>query len=346
MADQPNPIDVEVGRRLKRRRTLLGVSQERLGELLGVSYQQIQKYERGANRIGSSRLYDICRILEVPAGFFLDDAPSPCAAPPPPASGLAEEPAGFAFDGPAPPAPSPEPAGARRARDAGAGAGVQPHPRPGGAPAPVRADQGLGRARLSRTDDPGGRGTTPERLDRAYASSFISPAPHLAAAGHRRRTARGTPSPPLRRLLETPDDGRCRLPVHERVRGRRPPRQGLRPHLGRDRRACTSASTRQARVACETLATTNRVVIAGEVRPGPNSRITRRRRSPRPPARRSSADRLRAGGLQLADAARRRLLHEQSADIADGRGRGARARTRVPATRASCSATPAARRPS
>src|SRR4051794_18729624 len=115
MADQPNPIDIEAGRRLKRRRTLLGVSQERLGELLGVSYQQIQKYERGTNRIGSSRLYDICRILDVPAGYFLDDVPepSPFAASPPPAYGLAEEPAGFAFDGPAaPPAPSPEPAGA------------------------------------------------------------------------------------------------------------------------------------------------------------------------------------------------------------------------------------------
>src|SRR4051794_27017003 len=92
LTDQPNPIDVEVGRRLKRRRTLLGVSQERLGELLGVSYQQIQKYERGTNRIGSSRLYDICRILDVPAGDFLDDAPSPFAAPPPPAA--PPEPAG------------------------------------------------------------------------------------------------------------------------------------------------------------------------------------------------------------------------------------------------------------
>jgi transcriptional regulator with XRE-family HTH domain len=115
MADQPNPIDIEVGRRLKRRRTLLGVSQERLGELLGVSYQQIQKYERGTNRIGSSRLYDICRILDVPAGYFLDDAPEPpaFAQPSPPAYGLAEAPAGFAFDGPiAPPASSPEPAGA------------------------------------------------------------------------------------------------------------------------------------------------------------------------------------------------------------------------------------------
>src|SRR4051794_6064752 len=112
MADQPNPIDIEAGRRLKRRRTLLGVSQERLGELLGVSYQQTQKYERGTNRIGSSRLYDICCILHLPAGDFLDDAPSPLAAPPPPTHGLAEEPAGFAFDGPGGPVPSPEPAGA------------------------------------------------------------------------------------------------------------------------------------------------------------------------------------------------------------------------------------------
>ena len=115
MADQPNPIDIEVGRRLKRRRTLLGVSQERLGELLGVSYQQVQKYERGTNRIGSSRLYDICRILDVPAGYFLDDAPEPppFAQPSPLAYGLAEAPAGFSFDGPAAPAaPAPEPAAA------------------------------------------------------------------------------------------------------------------------------------------------------------------------------------------------------------------------------------------
>src|ERR671933_2041841 len=92
MTAQPNPVDVEVGRRLKRRRTLLGMSQERLGELLGISYQQVQKYERGTNRIGSSRLYEICRILDVPAGYFLDDAPEPAGSrqpAPPPAYGLA-----------------------------------------------------------------------------------------------------------------------------------------------------------------------------------------------------------------------------------------------------------------
>src|SRR4051794_41807844 len=103
MADQPNPIDIEAGRRLKRRRTLLGVSQERLGELLGVSYQQIQKYERGTNRIGSSRLYDICRLLDVPAGYFLDDPPSPLAPPPPAPHRPAQGPAHLPLHRPAAP---------------------------------------------------------------------------------------------------------------------------------------------------------------------------------------------------------------------------------------------------
>jgi transcriptional regulator with XRE-family HTH domain len=106
MADEPRPVDVEVGRRLKRRRTLLGMSQERLGDLLGVTYQQVQKYERGVNRIGSSRLYDICRILDVPVAYFFDDAaPAPTAAHAPMFGGLAEAaPAGFAFEGPPAPA--------------------------------------------------------------------------------------------------------------------------------------------------------------------------------------------------------------------------------------------------
>lgn len=103
MADDPNPIDREVGRRLKQRRTLLGMSQERLGDLLGITYQQVQKYERGINRIGSSRLYDICRILDVPSSYFFDEAEARPAAPP--AFGLAEEEAGFTFDGPTAPAP-------------------------------------------------------------------------------------------------------------------------------------------------------------------------------------------------------------------------------------------------
>jgi transcriptional regulator with XRE-family HTH domain len=73
MAEKPNPIDVHVGKRLRLRRTLLGMSQERLGELLGLTFQQVQKYERGANRIGSSRLFELGQILDVPVSFFFDD---------------------------------------------------------------------------------------------------------------------------------------------------------------------------------------------------------------------------------------------------------------------------------
>ncbi len=73
MVNKPNPIDVHVGKRLRLRRTLLGMSQERLGELLGLTFQQVQKYERGVNRIGSSRLYELGQILDVPISFFFDD---------------------------------------------------------------------------------------------------------------------------------------------------------------------------------------------------------------------------------------------------------------------------------
>jgi transcriptional regulator with XRE-family HTH domain len=73
MVAKPNPIDVHVGKRLRLRRTLLGMSQERLGEMLSLTFQQIQKYERGVNRIGSSRLYELGQILDVPVSFFFDD---------------------------------------------------------------------------------------------------------------------------------------------------------------------------------------------------------------------------------------------------------------------------------
>ncbi len=66
-------IDAHVGKRIRLRRTLLGLSQEKLGEALGVTFQQIQKYERGANRVGASRLYDIATALDVPISFFFDD---------------------------------------------------------------------------------------------------------------------------------------------------------------------------------------------------------------------------------------------------------------------------------
>ncbi|MGF1474798.1 MAG: helix-turn-helix domain-containing protein [Geminicoccaceae bacterium] len=72
MADRPHEIDIHVGQRLKLRRTLMGMSQERLGELLGLTFQQVQKYERGANRIGASRLYEIGQILEVPVNYFFE----------------------------------------------------------------------------------------------------------------------------------------------------------------------------------------------------------------------------------------------------------------------------------
>jgi transcriptional regulator with XRE-family HTH domain len=68
-----NPIDVHVGRRVRLRRTLLGMSQEQLGEALNITFQQVQKYERGSNRISSSRLWDIAQILDVPVSFFFDD---------------------------------------------------------------------------------------------------------------------------------------------------------------------------------------------------------------------------------------------------------------------------------
>ena len=72
-SDGPNPIDVHVGSRVRLRRTLLGMSQEKLGEAIGLTFQQVQKYERGANRIGASRLYDLSRVLDVPVSFFFDD---------------------------------------------------------------------------------------------------------------------------------------------------------------------------------------------------------------------------------------------------------------------------------
>ncbi|MDJ0512262.1 MAG: helix-turn-helix domain-containing protein [Methyloceanibacter sp.] len=72
---KPNPIDAHVGSRVRLRRMLLGMSQERLGDSMGLTFQQVQKYEKGANRIGASRLYHISKILDVPVGFFFEDAP-------------------------------------------------------------------------------------------------------------------------------------------------------------------------------------------------------------------------------------------------------------------------------
>lgn len=70
---QPNPVDVHLGRRLRLRRILLGISQEELGEAIGLTFQQIQKYEYGLNRVGTSRLWDLSRALGCPVSFFFDE---------------------------------------------------------------------------------------------------------------------------------------------------------------------------------------------------------------------------------------------------------------------------------
>jgi len=72
---KPNPVDTHVGSRVRLRRMLLGMSQERLGESMGLTFQQVQKYEKGVNRIGASRLFQISKILDVPVQFFFEEAP-------------------------------------------------------------------------------------------------------------------------------------------------------------------------------------------------------------------------------------------------------------------------------
>jgi transcriptional regulator with XRE-family HTH domain len=69
---QVNPIDIQVGNRVRIRRMLIGMSQERLGDLLGLTFQQVQKYEKGVNRIGAGRLFEVSRILNVPVDFFYE----------------------------------------------------------------------------------------------------------------------------------------------------------------------------------------------------------------------------------------------------------------------------------
>jgi|AGTN01.3.fsa_nt_gi Predicted transcriptional regulators len=82
--DGPEPVDIHVGMRLRLRRTLLGFSQTELGEALGLTFQQIQKYERGVNRVSASTLHRMASVLSVPVSFFFDDMPAdlelPCPA--------------------------------------------------------------------------------------------------------------------------------------------------------------------------------------------------------------------------------------------------------------------------
>ena len=73
----PNSVDVHVGSRVRLRRTMLGLSQENLGEQLGITFQQIQKYEKGTNRIGASRMHQIATILKSPVAYFYEGLPEP-----------------------------------------------------------------------------------------------------------------------------------------------------------------------------------------------------------------------------------------------------------------------------
>ena len=84
---KPNPIDVHVGSRIRLRRNMIGMSQEKLGENLGITFQQIQKYEKGTNRVGASRLQAIASILEVSVSYFFEGAPGEST----PAEGFAED---------------------------------------------------------------------------------------------------------------------------------------------------------------------------------------------------------------------------------------------------------------
>ncbi len=77
-----DPVDVHVGSRVKLRRKFLGMSQTVLGDAVGISFQQLQKCERGANRIGASRLFELSQVLDVPVSFFFDDMPEEIAGRP------------------------------------------------------------------------------------------------------------------------------------------------------------------------------------------------------------------------------------------------------------------------
>ena len=95
----PSPIDVHVGARLRQRRTLLRMSQTTLGDAIGMSFQQVQKYEKGTNRISASRLFDLSQVLDVPIEFFFDDMPTAVATSSPTlGGGRAKKPPSYDLD--------------------------------------------------------------------------------------------------------------------------------------------------------------------------------------------------------------------------------------------------------
>lgn len=87
---KPNPMDIHVGSRVRLRRMVIGMSQEKLGEKMGLTFQQIQKYEKGTNRIGASRLFQLSQIMDVPVQFFFEDAPAAYLNRSPAMAGFAE----------------------------------------------------------------------------------------------------------------------------------------------------------------------------------------------------------------------------------------------------------------
>jgi transcriptional regulator with XRE-family HTH domain len=128
----PNPVDLHVGGRIRMRRKVLGVSQERLAEALGLTFQQVQKYERGANRVSASKLYEIARFLAAPIAYFFEGLADPTTASD---SDAEDGPEQFVHD-------------FRRARagcDLPQGAqGQDPPPRPGPGPHPGRRGRRAG----------------------------------------------------------------------------------------------------------------------------------------------------------------------------------------------------------
>jgi len=95
MAAKPDPVDVHVGRRLRLQRTLRGLSQQKLGEAVGLTFQQVQKYERGANRIGASRLHQFAKVLAVPISYFFEEMSAEIESGEAPRGGFGEELAAF-----------------------------------------------------------------------------------------------------------------------------------------------------------------------------------------------------------------------------------------------------------
>src|ERR1700735_528426 len=91
----PHPVDVHVGKRLRLRRTILGLSQEAIGNAIGVTFQQVQKYERGVNRMGASRLFEFSKILSVPVSYFFEEMDKQSGGHHTPLAGVAEETQGF-----------------------------------------------------------------------------------------------------------------------------------------------------------------------------------------------------------------------------------------------------------